>query len=236
MSRWPGFAIFECNLSPMKTRRILALSIASLLLTPFAARAVTDTWDGGSPINSFLNSNANWLDNSAPLSDLLNTDLIFAGMVRLSPNVSAAFSTNSITFDNTAGAFAITGQPLSVGTGGILNNSTQIMTFNNPLDFSGVASSTINASAGRLTFANTVTLPTGTLTVTGGSATSFGNISGTGQLSKTGTGTMTWTPNITTAFNVTINAGTLTMGADGTTDRFSSTLDHHGQWQHLQHQ
>ena len=89
----------------MKTRRILAIGIASLLLTPPIARAVTDTWDGGSSLFDFLNVDENWVDNSAPGSNLVNTDLIFAGSNRLTPNVTAAFSTRSITFDNTAGAF-----------------------------------------------------------------------------------------------------------------------------------
>ena len=75
------------------------------------------------------------------------------------------------------------------------NNDTQTMTFINPVNFSGVASSTINASVGGLTFINTVTLPTGTLTVTAG-PDEFHNISGAGALNKTGTGTMTWTPNV----------------------------------------
>ena len=83
--------------------RILATSIAALLLhTPLFA--VTDTWDGGGG-NDNISTGANWLDSTAPGSDLVNTDLIFAGVLRLTPNFAAPFNADSVTFDNTAGAF-----------------------------------------------------------------------------------------------------------------------------------
>lgn len=192
----------------MKTLRILALSVASVLLTPLAAWAVTDTWDGGGA-NENLSTSANWLDNSAPASDLPNTDLIFAGVIRLTPNVSAAFSTHSISFNNTAGAFTIGGLQLNVGTGGITNRDSQTMTFNNLVNFSGVANSTINASFGGLTFANTVAFPTGTLTVTGGFPTSFTNISGTGALTKSGAGMLILSGTNAYFGTTTVSAGTL---------------------------
>src|SRR5687768_15448680 len=135
----------------MKTRWILAVLIEALLLALPPARAVPDTWDGGG-VNDLLTLDANWLDNSAPLSDLANTDLIFAGPVRLTPAVLAAFSARSITFNNTAGAFVIQGQPFDVGSFGIVNNDTQTMTFENRVRFSGVANATINAAAGGLNF------------------------------------------------------------------------------------
>ena len=146
-------------------KRILATTIA-LLLTA-RAFAVTDTWDGGSTVGPSLNLDLNWLDDSAPVSDIVNTDLLFAGVVSLIPNVSVAFSTHSIGFTNTAGAFIIGGQPLSIGMGGITNSDTQTMTFNNLVNFGDVGRSDIDADNGGLVFNNTVTLPTGSLFVGG---------------------------------------------------------------------
>ena len=204
----------------MKTPRILTTTIALLLTT--RAFAVTDTWDGGGG-NDNLSTGANWVDGSAPVSDLVNTDLIFAGVVRLTPNVSVAFRADSITFNNTAGAFVIDGQVLNVGDGGIANADTQTMTFNNLVNFGGVGTSTINAVNGGLTFTDTVTMPSGSLFVTGTDPTNFANLTGGSQLIKNGTGTMTWTPNVPTAFDITLSVGTLTIAADGVADVFNST-------------
>ena len=210
----------------MKTRWIPAVALACLLFAPFAARAVTDTWDGGG-VNDLVTLNENWVDNTAPVSDIANTDLIFAGMTRLTPALVAPFSVRSITFNNTAGAFVTDGQPFLVGTGGIVNNDAQTMTLGNTfVRFSSVADATINAAVGGLTFPNTVTLPTNTLTVTGPASTSFGNISGSSALAKTGAGTMTWAPNLAVNLDLSIDGGTLTMAPDGTIDFFnrSSTI------------
>ena len=213
------------NTKVMKLSHLRARGFAALLLHPLIALGATDTWDGngGVGVNNNIGNNLNWVDDTAPVSDLVNTDLIFAGTNKLTPNVNVAFSTHSITFNNTAAAFVFGGQQLSLGTGGILNNDTQTMTFNDAVSFAGVANSPINAASGGLTFTNTITLPTGTLTVTGANATSFKNIAGTSALTKNGAGTMTWTPNVTTAFDITINNGVLTTDDEGGTDVFSNT-------------
>ena len=205
----------------MKHGWILA-GLALMLGNPCGASAATDTWDGGSVIDNNLSSGQNWADNTAPVSDLVNTDLIFSGGLRRTPNVSAALSANSITFDNTVGSFVFGGQTLNIGAGGILNTDLSTMTFNNPVSFSGVPASTINALSGALVFSS-VTLPSGTLTVTGANPTTFTNIAGNGALNKLGAGTMTWTPATATAFDVTIEAGRLTIGADGVSDVFTNS-------------
>jgi hypothetical protein len=126
-------------------------------LAPAVVLATTDTWDGGGADN-FLSTGANWADNTAPLSSLVNTDVVFAGNTRLTPFLGLSFSTNSVTFNNTAGAFSIGGNTLNVGTGGITNNDADTETFTNAVSFGGVANSTINAASGDLTFTGTVTL------------------------------------------------------------------------------
>ena len=190
-----------------------------LLLAATPALAVTDTWDGGGG-NDLITLGDNWVDNTAPASDVANTDLIFAGLVRLTPALNASFSTRSITFNNTAGAFSIGGQTFVLGTTGIVNNDTQTMTFSNSVRFSGVASSTINAAAGGLSFTGAVTLPSDSLIVAGSGPASFINLNGSSAVNKKDAGTMTWTPNLPPACDVTVDAGTLTMGADGGADIF----------------
>ncbi len=208
----------------MKTSRILTLGVVSMLMTPLAAMAVTETWDGGGADDN-VSTGLNWADNSAPVSDLVNTDLVFAGAVRLIPNFAAAFSADGITFDNTAGFFQLIGARLDIGDDGILNNDAQLQVITNAVDFSGVATSSIGAASGGLTFTGTVTLPAGTLTVAGLFETNFGQVVGTSAntLVKQGAGTMTWSPIIPTPFDVNINAGTLAMGSDGVADVFGST-------------
>jgi len=196
----------------MKSPRLLALGIASLLPASLTAHAGTDTWDGGG-INDILTTPQNWLDDTAPPSDLANTDLIFAGAMRLTPTLNAPFSAHSITFDNTAGGFTILGEQINVGSGGIANSDPQPMSFANLVSFSGVAASSVDASNGGLTFGNAIGLPTGFLAVDGLGATNFQDIVGasTAALGKFGSGTMTWNPAGPVAFDIDVFDGALTI-------------------------
>jgi T5SS/PEP-CTERM-associated repeat protein len=205
----------------MKTRCGLTTTIALLLPTPLALHAVTDTWDGGGA-NDNLSTALNWLDNTAPASDLVNTDLIFAGVVRLTPNIGAVFDTDSITFDETAGAFSIGGSQLNVGAGGIVQNSFVTQTFTNAVSFSGVAASAINCVDNNIAFLNTVTLPTGTLTIPGTELASFRDISGTATLLMSGGGTMSLSPSITQNYDLVINSGVVTLVLDLSSDTFGA--------------
>lgn len=206
-----------------KFRRVL-FAIFSILADPDDSFGVTDTWDGngGTGANNNFSNNLNWLDDTAPASDLVNTDLIFATTNKLTPNVSAAFSANSITFNNTSGAFTIGGQKLSLGAGGIRNDDAETMTFTNDVDFSGVASASIQAASGGLTFTGGVTLPFfGVLTVTGPNNTSFGSIGGSGSLTKNGLGVMSWAGG-SVFIDVTLNNGAISTAADGLADTFTN--------------
>ena len=212
----------------MKTPRRLALTIASLLLASLAAHAVTDTWDGGGADNN-VGTDANWVDNNDPASNLSFTDLIFGSPAATSKNVvfDTAFSAHSITIENApAGLFAytFTGQTLSVGSGGIVNNEPRDSLFNNPVSFSGVANATIGGTGQILQFANTVTLPTDTLTVTVPTSGDmyFDNFAGTSSLTKSGAGIMNWTPTVTQFLDLTVSAGTLLMRVDDVTDVLGS--------------
>src|SRR5678816_604981 len=198
----------------MRIPRILALSIAFLILTPFAGRAVTDTWSRALFSDNNVSTDKNWLDNTAPVSNLASTDLIFGSAATPSTDVvfDAPFSARTITFQNVPGAsdgYGITGQALNMGTGGIINNDPKLSAFENLVSFASVTNVTINAASGGLGFANTVTLPSNTLTVTGSHSTEFVNISGTSTLTKSGSGGMFWTPNIAITFDVNVAGGIL---------------------------
>lgn len=109
-------------------------AVAALLAfasTP-AAQAITYTSDGGGTDDLF-SSPANWTGSSAPVNDLANTDLRFAGNLRLTPNAQSVYSMRSLIFDVGAGAFTIVRSPLTIGAGGIVNHGTSAQTVKNIL-------------------------------------------------------------------------------------------------------
>jgi hypothetical protein len=172
------------------------------------------TWDGGGADNNFLTPE-NWLGDVAPLSDLINTDLVFGGTLRLTPDFTSPFSADSLTFNNTAGSFILGGSTLSIGSGGIVNNSANTMTFNNVVDFSGVASSTIHAASGNLVFNNQI-LMSESLSLRG----SGGVTIGTGGRLAVAEGQ---TLNVDTDF--TISGGSLSSSSDSTYFYQDLTID-----------
>ena len=201
--------------------RILATTVASLLLAP-SLFAVTDLWDGGGPDNSITGS-LNWTDNTAPQSDLANTDLIFAGSVRLQPNVSAAFDARSVTFNNTAGPFLLTGEQLRIGVGGIVNNDVEGQTFGNIVTV--VSNATLNAASGGLAFNGGLSLLTQTTNVTlaGPGSFSVSGIVGTGTVTKSGGGSMAYDPSPLSALDLIVNSGTVNLTGLTFEETFAAT-------------
>jgi T5SS/PEP-CTERM-associated repeat protein len=198
-----------------------------LLAAPLTALAVTDTWDGGG-LNDIILTSANWQDNTAPLSDINNTDLIFAGVIRPTPIFSSPFSARSVILNNGAGGFTLLGAQFDVGIGGvsgsIVNFSTNTLTFACPVYFPAAGTRIVHAFNGDLTFANTVSLdPATSMSVRGTETTSFQNIIGTGSITRDDGGTMIWTPDAAAGSDVLVFNGSLTMGADGSTDVFLNT-------------
>lgn len=105
----------------MNSLRLPAAGLLVVLLTPLPMLAVTDSWDGGGADNN-LTTNLNWFDNTAPESNFITTDLIFAGTTRTWVNFNTSFAANSVTFDATAGAFTLSaggGQTLLIKATGI---------------------------------------------------------------------------------------------------------------------
>ncbi len=143
---------------------------------------ISRTWDGGGANNNWITDN-NWTLDVQPLNNA-TADLIFTGNVRLAPSVDAPWNVHSITFNNAAGAFTITGpQGVTIGTSGIVNNDTQTQTITAAITLS--ASESFNAAAGDLAISS-VALSGQTLTLTGANDIVLVTASGTGTIEKEG--------------------------------------------------
>lgn len=120
---------------------------------------------------------------------------------------------NSFVFDTGAGAFTLTGNPLTIDAGVTNNNGSQ-QTIN--LNLTLGADQSFDANAGSLTFGGSVNTNGKTLTVTGASTTIFsGVVTGSGSLVKEGSGTAFLTGSYSGnghTGSTTINAGTLGAG------------------------
>ncbi|HEY2882999.1 MAG TPA: autotransporter domain-containing protein [Pirellulales bacterium] len=190
----------------------LGLILFGGLMAP-VVRAATSTWDGGGADDNWTTDN-NWNPDGAPANDG-TADVIFGGTTRLTPNVDVDYSIHSLTFDSTASStFTIGGNQLSVGAGGITNNSPTEQIINNDIVMTAAASFT--AATGNITIGGTVDNGGNLLTVAGASNTAINNtISGAGGLTMSGTGTFTLGAANTFTGAVTLNSGTITAGAAG---------------------
>lgn len=99
-------------------------------------------WTGGGADSNFSTA-ANWSPVATPVNDG-SADLVFSGSTKLSPNVDAAWSVDSIAFSSTAGNFSIGGSPLTIGTEGITDNASKV---GNPPSMEAIDISTIQLSA-----------------------------------------------------------------------------------------
>ena len=198
--------------------RILATGIAALLLAP-SLFAVSFTWDGGSVSNSNISTPENWNPNGAPVSDLANTDLIFAGLVRTSPVLGGAFSVKSVTFNNTAGdfTFSAVSPVLTVGSGGISNVDLSSQNFGPVV---AAANQTISSGNGSLLFNGGLSIASGVNVALGGGGpiTIVSFLSGTGTLTKGNAGNLLVRSSATIILaDLNLTAGnTLLMPAGGT--------------------
>ena len=140
-------------------------------------------WAGGGA-NGDWSSSANW--NGVPGN---GSNLVFAGTTQTNTNNNLLSSVGSITFDNTAGAFSLSGNDLTI-SGGITNNSANTQTINLNLTLGPFQQ--FSATSANLVFNGTIANGGNTLTVSGSSDTTLaGNISGSGGLIKNGSGGLT---------------------------------------------
>ena len=169
------------------------------------AITATFTWDGGGADNNVTTAQ-NWVGDTLPAA---NSDIIFAGTTRLNVNVDIGGPANTWTFNNTAGAFVISGAAFSIANG-IINNSTNTQTINNAITLT--LAQTWTAASGNLVFGGNIANGGFLLTIGGGSNTSAsGIISGTGGLTKIGAGRLTLSGANSYTGATTVSAGVLNL-------------------------
>jgi autotransporter-associated beta strand protein len=194
----------------------------SLFVLPVLGGMLMASWCSAQPVvwngraaDDNWSTDFNWNDGVAPVNDG-TADILFAGSVRPRPYVDANWSVNSLGFDGLAGAFTISGLALSVGSGGIVNNSERPQTINTPIDLRSAQA--WDAAGARLSLGGAINNNGHALTVSGGLDTAIrSTLSNSGGLIKNGTGTLTLGSGAGDTFAnsyaavTTVNGGTLVL-------------------------
>jgi autotransporter-associated beta strand protein len=171
----------------VRATAVIASATVAAIAT-FASPVRAQVWDGGGANDNWTTA-LNWDGDVAPANN--GTALVtFDGAVRTTPNVDAAQSVNQINFAASASAFTIGGQALTIGSGGVVNNSGVTQTINS------------NVSTGGVTF---TTGGAGSLTING-NITGLGGFEG---MTKNGAGTLTLRGTNTFKGDVNVNGGTI---------------------------
>lgn len=228
----PCLSVVECpaldasclRIHRFSTRKTIHLLALLATLPVIAPAAVTNyIWDGNAPNgngNRRWSSAVNWAaTNTVPPANnvrgLTNSDITFAGSLKLSPSMQNPYFIRSLVFDPTAGAFTLTAPGstvLTIGAGGIVNQSANTQTIVNNLSLSN--SQTWNASAGNLVVRGSVNLGANALTVAGAANVFQTNvIQGSGRIIKQGTGNLTLAGTGANVFSggTTLDAGNITV-------------------------
>ena len=170
------------------------LPLSGADVAQFTVLATDRTWDGSSASGNNWSDSLNWAGDVAPASGV-NNNIIFAGTTRLTPNMDANYGATGLTFDGTAGAFALGssgGNVLTLG-GNITDNSATAQTLNLSITNLG---NTIQING-----ANAMTLG--------------GGIAGAGGLVDNISGTLVLTGTNSFTGNITINSGVLQIAGAG---------------------
>ena len=169
-------------------RRALCLTVAAAaaLGSPLAVVA-GETWDGGSTTSSNWSDAANWNPNGVPPNNG-TANIVYSGTSDSNPNVNVPWSIESLRFGPLAGlTFTSGGQTLTIGSGGVTNDSPLNENVANPIVLAGNLPFTSNNLG--TNFTGAVNTNGHTLTVTGdGDTFMSGSIFGGGGLVKNGTG------------------------------------------------
>lgn len=218
------------------TLTIYGTNGASVMSTTAALQIVsqaTTIWNGGSSSDSDWNDNANWTG----ISLLPGTQPLFSGNTRLNNTNNTAAGTvySNIVFNAGAGAFVLTGNPISLN-GSITNNSSSTETINLGLNFS--APQTFNGASGTLIIGGGLTnsLNENSLTLAGtGLLTNLlaDAPATTTNILTLNSSTANWTlldnPSstaITLPWAFALNAGTFNFGSSSSAPSFTSTTFH----------
>lgn len=177
------------NFSRCQTAWIVVGSLAILSASP--ASAATFTWDGGSTVNSNLQTAANWAGDVAPTAVAGSGtyhDIVLAGSTRVTANNDFGNGSvfNSLAFASNAAAFTLSGNVFWVNYG-ITNSSSNTQTISTGIGF-GSGDHSITTTANMLI---------------------SGAIRGSGGIVKEGAGKLTLSGNNFYSGNTTINAGNL---------------------------
>ncbi len=179
----------RCYVHSFSILRAFAVAIGLLvILSPFTAQA--QTWNGAGADDKWT-TGANWV-GTAPVA---TNALIFGGTTRLTPvnDFAADTAFAGITFNNTAGAFVLTGNRITL-TGNVTNSDADLQTIN--LDMILGSTRTFNVNSGSIAVG-------GILSGAGG-LTLATNISTARTLTLTGNNSYTGT--------TTVNGGILQVG------------------------
>ena len=204
---------FATNLFTLNTNSFAnalngAFSIANvgqslaLVYSTFYVPPSSFTWSAGSGLWSDTN---NWTEASAPTA---GAGIVFAGAAGGNSTNNQVNSVIGLNFSNTAGSFTVSGNAMTNGADGVVNNSANAQTINNDLALGAVQ--TFNAASGDLTFGGAITNNGNLLTVSGAANTAInGIVSGNGGLTKSGAGSLTLGGNNTFTGTLAANVGTV---------------------------
>jgi autotransporter-associated beta strand protein len=226
------------------SRRLLCLAtfVASLPLTISTVHATAYTWDGGGS-DGKISTALNWSTDIAPAAT--GDTLIFDGSTNVSVVndliTSLATSGTDITFASTAGAFTLSGNTLTLGSGAgagmviIQQNSAsnQIISANINLSGGGGDRSMVFASgAGSLTLSGNINFSNDWLfpTTTAGTIILSGNNTGIGKsaLSTSGTNSMTAMMRNNVAGTQLVLGSDTALGSSGSGDAGAGTATFRG--------
>ena len=202
------------------------------ILTPIP----TFTWSGAHTTGQAADmdnwsAKNNWIGGIAPGIAAVKS-FVFAGSVRTTNDMDGAYQVKGLLFRSDAGAFVInssTGDSLTIGGAGIINESVNAQTLNVSLALS--ANQTWNADTGNIVAAGTTVLGGGfTLTVDGPFNTTINAAidASAGGLIKNGAGTLTLAGANAFTGGVTLNAGIVSVGSDGNLGATSGGLTFNG--------
>ena len=181
----------------------------------------TFTWSGAqstgnaADLDNWSKSN-NWVGGIAPGIAAVKS-LIMAGGVQTTNDMDGAYQIKGLLFRSDAGAFTInssTGDSLTIGGAGIINQSANTQTLNVSIALS--AAQTWTADSGAIVAGGVTILNAGnTLTIAGAFNTTINASidSGAGGLIKNGTGTLTLGGTNAFTGGLTINAGTVSVAS-----------------------
>jgi autotransporter-associated beta strand protein len=202
---------------------ILAVCLAArLIATP--AFAATWTWTGGSGPggNNSWNNSGNWSPFSPPANNG-TADIIFGSTPRLTPDLTLPWNVNSVTFNNATGVynlFSTAGNTLTVGAGGMTNNSPLRQSIVHAITLSAAQTWTASAPDATVLVEGPVNNGGYLLTINNAAAGIYGVLSGSGGLTISGVAVVELggSASNTYAGTTTVNGGALRLVKEGVAD------------------